>query len=321
MVNAQQFLNLSPLRITGGYVVFGVVWILISDQIVASVVTSQSALTTLQTIKGGMFVVTSGLLIFGLTNLHHQRLTASRSRLEYAHQQLQVLHRVLRHNIRNDLTVVRGYLELTQERASSDQIREFMKTANNAVDEILGLSEKFSLVNEVDPQPEDDTYVNLVDSIYQACAQIEAEYPAVTFERSLPTHAWVMGDRTLNHAIHEVFENAVEHHDGPPETCRVCVSVETTWSEVTLYVRDNGPGIPEGELEAIREGEETPLVHSSGIGLWLIQWLCEFHGGTVEYNTSSDGGTEAILRFDLAPKPTLAEGFAKSESQTERKEG
>lgn len=44
---------------------------------------------------------------------------------------------------------------------------------------------------------------------------------------------------------------------------------------LTDTVTDNGHGILGQEWNAILPGEETPLEHDSGLGLWYIEWLVE----------------------------------------------
>jgi len=56
----------------------------------------------------------------------------------------------------------------------------------------------------------------------------------------------------------------------PQIEARVFQPEET--ADIHIEIADNGPGIPSAEWEIITVGEETPLVHSSGIGLWLIYW-------------------------------------------------
>lgn len=55
------------LRVTLVYAVFGVLWIFLSDRLVAILTDNLEGLTFLQTMKGGLFVVLSSVLIFVFT--------------------------------------------------------------------------------------------------------------------------------------------------------------------------------------------------------------------------------------------------------------
>ena len=87
---------------------FGVLWILRSDRVVLFITESPVRLARLQTLKAWVFVLGSAALFFGLTRTRELRVTSSRDRLDQATQELQVLHPVFRHNIRNDLDDVQG---------------------------------------------------------------------------------------------------------------------------------------------------------------------------------------------------------------------
>jgi signal transduction histidine kinase/HAMP domain-containing protein len=56
-------------------------------------------------------------------------------------------------------------------------------------------------------------------------------------------------------------------------------------SAVALWVEDEGPGLPEGDLfhRFIRSaGDEEPEQSGMGLGLWIVQSIVERHGGSVQ---------------------------------------
>jgi hypothetical protein len=54
-------------------------------------------------------------------------------------------------------------------------------------------------------------------------------------------------------------------------------------------IADNGPGIPTQERNTIETGDETPLQHGTGLGLWLVYWAISLLGGDVRIDQSSSG--------------------------------
>ena len=58
----------SPIRITAVYVIFGMAWILFSDTALLAVIQNAELLSLLPTIKGWIFILVTGALVYWLTN-------------------------------------------------------------------------------------------------------------------------------------------------------------------------------------------------------------------------------------------------------------
>ena len=75
------------------------------------------------------------------------------------------------------------------------------------------------------------------------------------------------------------------------------VAVDPSPETVSITVTDDGPGIPDHELDVLTGSEPiTQLSHGSGLGLWLVVWVTESYGGTVSFEESDEGGAKITLR-------------------------
>jgi hypothetical protein len=79
-------------------------------------------------------------------------------------------------------------------------------------------------------------------------------------------------------------------------------------------IADNGPGIPTQERNTIETGDETPLQHGTGLGLWLVYWAISLLGGDVRIDQSASGTrvTLTLLRAD-ADSPVDTPGATQRE--------
>lgn len=290
--------EVTPVKILSGYLVFGGLWILLSDRLASSLVQSRALLTQVQTIKGWVFVFLSGVLILGLVQTRERQLQASRDRLARASEELRVLHRVFRHDIRNDLTVIQGYIDLVREELDEEKPRSDLDRAYESTQRVLATCEKFQSIEAAHQEgPSSDT-VDVRQIVEWEIDRLESVSPGVTVAVDGPPSAIVLGDRSLRYAIRELFDNAVEHHEGPPDDCHIEVGIERSATSVTITIADAGPGIEPYELRALERGTESPLEHTSGVGLWLVKWLCHFFNGTLEVERRPGGGTVARLSFE-----------------------
>jgi C4-dicarboxylate-specific signal transduction histidine kinase len=77
------------------------------------------------------------------------------------------------------------------------------------------------------------------------------------------------------------------------------LAIETRFGHadtVEVFVRDSGPGLPQGGAEAIFEPFYTTKPRGLGMGLAISRTIVELHGGTLAASSSPSG---AIFRFTL----------------------
>ena len=88
--------------------------------------------------------------------------------------------------------------------------------------------------------------------------------------------------------IRQILVNLLTNaHEYSPEGASIEVTARVVGAEVEIAVTDNGPGIPESQLEHIFErfvrGDAglTQRVGGTGLGLAISKSLVELHGGTI----------------------------------------
>jgi signal transduction histidine kinase len=66
-----------------------------------------------------------------------------------------------------------------------------------------------------------------------------------------------------------------------------------------ICVADNGPGIPEHDLQKIFLPFYTTKSEGTGLGLAVVQKVALQHGGSIEAHNLSQGGAEFLLWLPL----------------------
>lgn len=292
--------DLTPRTIASAYAFFGLIWIATSDVVLLALVSSQQTITAVQTVKGGVFVAISGVLIWGLTSRREAQISDSHERLADANQRLEVLQRIFRHNIRNDLNVVKGFVDLAREETETQRVKDVLRRASDTTADVLEISDKFRVLENYGAREEVRETVDLRSVIDSAVRGFRETYPEVDVTVDGPETVRVRGDGSIEYVLIELLENAAEHYTGSLDSLEVSVAIRERDDSVVLTVADNGPGIPDGEYDALLEGTESDLIHLSSVGLWLVYWLTDRVGADIDIETLESGGTEITVRFERA---------------------
>jgi signal transduction histidine kinase len=208
-------------------------------------------------------------------------------------QRLQVLNRVLRHNLRNDGNFVDGAVErLLNDPDGRDQ---YARLIRERVRSLVDMGEKARTIEELVAADRRRDSPMAVDRIVRRAverANDDADR-TVTVDGDQSVGV-VANDFVLEAIITELVENALEHAGSDPSV--VIASAIDQSGALEITVTDDGPGIPEHEIAVLRTGEEGPLEHGSSIGLWLVKWGSERIGADFQFETPPQGGTRVVLR-------------------------
>lgn len=220
-------------------------------------------------------------------------------------QRLGVLNRVLRHNLRNDLNVVQGYLELIRAEIGDEEVERMVDTAEAKARDVIALGEKARRIENTVSDDGQARPVAVADLLAEVVGDLEAEFPGAEIDVSVPPTVRIDGAPSLLDGVfRNLIENGMEHNPNPTPTVRVELTEEASGRAI-FTVEDDGPGIPDHELEVLDADRETPLEHGSGLGLWLVTWGVRALGGELRFRTD-DTGTTATIQLPLAADVTSA---------------
>jgi len=236
--------------------------------------------------------VTDGDEVVGAVGVGEDRTEAS-----LREERLAVLTRVLRHNFRNDLNVVTGFTERAINEVDDPELAADLERVVDTAERLLRVGETSRRVERLladrpAPRPTD-----LADAVEEAIATLPpALRERADIEVDVPAGITVSAVGYLAEAIAELVDNAIRHGDADRPSVSVTAAELPSESWASLVVADDGPGIPPAE-RAVLTGEETPLEHASGLGLWYVNWIVTAGGGSFDIRESKVGGTRIEIEL------------------------
>ena len=201
--------------------------------------------------------------------------------LRRANRQLHILSGITRHDILNNISIARGYLEVAEMNTGSPEMARYLEKVDSAIATIesqIGFTRIYEDLGTHDPQWIDLAAVvpwNLVP------AAVTLVHDAEGVE--------VFADPMLEKVFFTLFDNSLRHGGRVTE---IRLSSHQSNSGLVVVWEDNGVGIPAGEKERIFEwgvGENT------GVGLFLVREILSLTG--IAIAETGEEGTGA--RFKL----------------------
>ena len=201
-----------------------------------------------------------------------------------------VMNRVLRHNVRNEVNIVSGHASIAADATNDETVGAALDTIEARAETLRSLSEKARRIQDraVDGLAGDQYRpTNLLERVAADVSRshcVDMDIDPAEMERSV--------DGDLYSALRELCENAVAHADSDPH---VRVTATPTDAGVRFVVTDDGPGLPEMEQKVFQTGEETPVSHGQGLGLWLVRWVVRDLGGSVDVVETGPSGSRIVV--------------------------
>jgi two-component system OmpR family sensor kinase len=223
-----------------------------------------------------------------LTGLYASRNRRQREDMRQQAQRLEVLNRLLRHEVLNAVTVIRGYSQSGEEGADTDPavVDEYAGAIEQTINEVKHLTWHGDAATEV---------VDVADCIDRVLAGVDEQFPGAetTVEYHVEDTA-VRADGRLETVVQHLVENAVVHDESDQPV--VDISVRETRGGIEVSVADEGPGLPDRQRKLLESGEIEEFDDpGAGFGLDIVRFLVESYGGTIETEVDDTGTTVRVI--------------------------
>ena len=204
-------------------------------------------------------------------------------RLREQREQLDVLNRVLRHDIRNDMNVIVSWGEMLENELSSDGKEKLDRVlrAGNHVIELTNVARDLSALIHGDETP-DLKPISLRQLLTEELEKRRETFSdaEITMPDPPDQETRVLANELLSSVFRNLVNNAVQHNQRPDP--KVVITVEEMDDTVRVRVADNGPGIPaDVRKDLFQEGQKGLESGGTGMGLFLVDNLLESYDGKV----------------------------------------
>ncbi|MCF8058024.1 MAG: CHASE2 domain-containing protein [Bacteriovoracaceae bacterium] len=214
---------------------------------------------------------------------------------------------LMSHDLKTPVAKIAGLADnmLTQRQFSTNDgernlrsIVDSTKELNSFITSILDLTkiESRNLTLNMNSKDINTTVENVVSNL-----RFEANSKNVSVNLSLsPLYPIQYDPNLMNRVLSNLIENAIKY-SGDGST----VDVETFDDEKWVYIRikDNGVGIPASDIENIFEkfyrvkNDASHSIKGTGLGLYLVKYFVELHGGAINVASDLGQGTEFQIKL------------------------
>ncbi len=208
-----------------------------------------------------------------------------------ANRKLNLLSSITRHDLNNQMTMLRGYLQLIDEKAPGLDRIEKCRTITDRVHKIIQFTETYEDIGVKEP-----LWFDLRELIGKAQEEVIAGRISVI--NAVPSGILVLADPLVIKVMSNLIDNAIRH-GGDAKNIRF--SVVHADEALILVCQDDGAGIPAGDKQHIFD---KGFGKNTGLGLFLSREVLGITGIMIrECGVPGEGA-----RFELQVPPGTYKG-------------
>ncbi len=210
------------------------------------------------------------------------------------------------HQIRPQLTAVRGFIEIMQQSSQDEEQDELLEMSNTGVErsmriiaDMLNLSRFSTGTLSIDKRSLD--LVQMIEHEQRALMPLaKTALVDVTNSTTIKKAMAKVDEVKLREVIANLCHNAIQYS---PQNSTIDMRLEAVESGWQFEVRDHGIGVKREEEERLfakfyrADSAKDKRPAGTGVGLFLAKTVVEAHGGRVYYRRPSDGDGGSIFGF------------------------
>jgi signal transduction histidine kinase len=215
------------------------------------------------------------------------------------------------HEIRNPLNYINLTLDHLQSKFSPvDESKKatFEKLTSQLKNEVARINQQISdFLNYSRPADPTLAPIDARQAIEHSLTIAEAEAADKNVTIGVIEHEnvpQILGDAEyLRSVFNNLFINAIQAMEKDGGHLGVKISPDDAGDFVNFEITDNGPGIPEANIDKIFEPYFSTKETGTGLGLAIVQKIIEMHNGTIEVASNEREGTRFTVRLPRSEKP------------------
>ncbi|BED90566.1 two-component sensor histidine kinase [Pseudoalteromonas sp. MM1] len=198
------------------------------------------------------------------------------------------------HDLRTPLTRIRLATEMM-----SDEDEYLREGIIYDIEDMNGIIDQF--IEYLRHHKTDELACEDINALVAEVVNCELKHQRVITFKGNPSVGLVpLSSVAIKRVITNMIENALRYSEGDIE---VLSYFNSNKKYVVIAVNDNGPGIPESELESVfepfKQGDAARGSEGSGLGLAIIKRIIDMHDGKVKLENRPEGGLSAQIYLPI----------------------
>jgi PAS domain S-box-containing protein len=204
--------------------------------------------------------------------------------LQLSNRKLNLLSDITRHDIRNKLTVIGGYLDLVRDRPEEPEYSMYLRKITDTVRTISENIEFTRLYQNLGATA--PSWQNVHEVFFHACTHVDIKKICVQSDTG---GIEIFTDPLLERAFYNLVENVLKHGSN---VTTIRVSVQRHRESTQITIEDDGIGVPPFDKEKIFT---KGFGKNTGLGLFLVKEILSITGITIQ----ETGEYRKGARFEL----------------------
>uniref|UniRef100_A0A7J3M0I0 HAMP domain-containing histidine kinase n=1 Tax=Archaeoglobus fulgidus TaxID=2234 RepID=A0A7J3M0I0_ARCFL len=205
-------------------------------------------------------------------------------RVNELQEALSIINRMLRHDVKNKLQIILGYIEIylaEKDEHYLEKAIQAVEETNQYLNKIRDLERAISTEKSILKPTNIREVVEKVLNFYQIPSNVQG-------------NCYALADEAIYSVIDNIVNNAIKHG----KTDRIDVKLSELDGECEIRIIDYGVGIPSEIKRKIFEEKFTLDPKSgSGLGLYVVRKVVERYGGRVWVEDTKPRGATFVLRL------------------------
>ncbi len=213
---------------------------------------------------------------------------------------------LMSHDLKTPVAKIAGIADVTLRDAQGNV--EVTKGLHNIIDSTKELNKFITSILDLTKIESQNLALNKVNKDINSIItgiieelRYEANQKSIKVEADLaPLYPIEVDMVLIKRVLSNLIENALKY-SGENSTVNVKTWDDDDW--VTVEISDNGVGIPEDDLEHIFDkfyrvkNDASHSIKGTGLGLYLVKYFVELHGGTISASSKLGQGTNFTVKL------------------------